>query len=167
VEKILKPELPQFIMGPSIEQLIDERDTYEAQRDHYRDHGSDLQAQLTACQNQLQGKFQTLQCNVDPSIFNGESLERLRQWRECLDFVIEEVEERVRLEDKEKEKERGVDGGEGQRERREEVGRVKGRGKGFETELPFSPSNLAGFLTKNHQLTQARTQYPEPRPKNS
>jgi hypothetical protein len=30
-------------MGPNIEQLTDERDTYEAQRDYYRDHCSDLQ----------------------------------------------------------------------------------------------------------------------------
>jgi hypothetical protein len=148
-------------MDPNIEQLIDERDIYEAQRDYYRDHCSKLQTQIAACQNQLQSKFQTSQCNPDPVIFDGESLERLREWRKCLDFVIEEMEEKVWLvvegkevdDEVEKDMEAGKEG--------------KGKGRAFETELPFSASNLAGFLTKNHQLTQGRTPYPEPRPKNA
>ncbi len=78
-------------------------------------------------------------------------MERLREWRRILEWVIEE-------ERKEEEKE-------GKREREKEEGKWKGKRQG--TELPFSPSNLTGFLTKNHQLTQGRTQYPKPRPKNN
>ncbi len=37
--------------------------------------------------------------------------------------------------------------------------------KGMEKELPFSPSHLTGFLTRNHRLTQGRTEYPKPRAK--
>ncbi|KAE9378928.1 hypothetical protein N431DRAFT_433940 [Stipitochalara longipes BDJ] len=153
-------------MDPNIEQLTDERDTYEAQRDHYRDHCSSLQSQLAACQNQLQGKFQTSQCNIDPSIFNDESLERLREWRQCLDFVIEEVEEKMKMEEKSEEVSAKWEEERGEEEKGEKK-QKKGKTRGFETELPFSPSNLADFLTKNHQLTQGRTQYPEPRPKNA
>jgi hypothetical protein len=154
-------------MDPNIEQLTDERDTYEAQRDHYRDLSASLQTQLTTCQNQLSSKFQTSQCNIDPEIFNGESLERLREWRKCLDFVIEEVEEKMGLEGmvvggKEGRKAEGE--GEG---KEDQVWKGEGGGRRFETELPFSPSNLTGFLTKNHKLTQGRTKYPEPRPKNT
>jgi hypothetical protein len=154
-------------MGPNIEQLTDERDTYEAQRDYYRDHCSDLQTQLTACQKLLDSKFQTAQCNIDPSIFNGESLVRLREWRECLDFAIGEVEEQQngKVVDGERESKGDEDGNEGTEEEGKK-GEGKRSGKAFETELPFSPSNLAGFLTRNHQLTQGRTQYLEARPKN-
>jgi len=150
-------------MDPNIEQLTDERDTYEAQRDHYREHCSDLQTQLSACQSQLQSKFQTSQCDIDPSIFCGESLERLREWRKCLEFVIEEKEEKVRVEEK---RERRIEDGDGE-EGKGKGKDGKGKGRGFETGLPFSPSDLTGFLTRNHQLTQGRTQYPEPRPKNT
>ena len=153
-------------MDPNIEQLIDERDTYEAQRDHYREHSLSLESQLAACQSQLQSKFQTSQCDIDPSIFHGESLERLREWRKCLIFVIEEAEEMVRIEEKRNGKEKDEEG-EGKGEEGKGMGKKGGKGRGFQTELPFSPSNLAGFLTKNHQLTQGRTEYPEPRPKNT
>ena len=62
------------------------------------------------------------------------------------------------IEEREKEDDEGKreDGGKAGDERRE---------KGLETGLPFSPSNLTGFLTRNHRLTQGRTQYPEPRAK--
>jgi uncharacterized protein with gpF-like domain len=148
-------------MDPNIEQLTDERDTHEAQRDHYRDLSASLQTHLTTCQNQLSSKFQTSKCNIDPEIFNGESLERLREWRKCLDFVIEEVEGKMREKGNEMcgENEEGRDDGD-DREGEGKKGKVK------ELELPFSPSNLTGFLTKNHKLTQGRTKYPEPRPKN-
>jgi hypothetical protein len=142
-------------MDPKIEQLTDERDTYEAQRDHYRNLSTSLQSQISLLQSQLSSKFQTSHCAIDPCIFGGESLERLREWRKCLDWLIEERLEKEGREDDEGKKE---DGGKAKEERR-------GRGKGIETELPFSPSNLTGFLTKNHQLTQGRTQYPEPRAK--
>jgi hypothetical protein len=162
-----KPGFHQPNMDPNIEQLTDERDTYEAQRDHYRDHCSDLQTQLTACQKQLESKFQTAQFNIDPSIFKGESLARLREWKECLDFAIGEVEEQQngKVVDGERESKGDGDGNEGTEE---EGKKVEGRRKrkAFETELPFSPSNLTWFLTRNHQLTQGRTQYPEARPKN-
>jgi hypothetical protein len=134
-----------------IEQLTDERDTYEAQRDHYLDLSTSLQYQLTYLNSQVSSKFQTSQCVVDRCIFDGESLERLREWRKCLDWLIEERER----EDDEGKREDGGKAGEKRRE----------KGKGMETELPFSPSNLTGFLTRNHQLTQGRTQYPEPRAK--
>jgi len=78
-------------------------------------------------------------------------LERLRGWRECLDGLIEE---RVKNEEEGKMEEGRI-----MREERRE------KGKGMEAELPFSPSNLTGFLTRNHQLTQGRTEYPEPRAK--
>lgn len=131
-----------------IEQLADERDTYEAQRDHYRDLSTTLQSQLSNMHSQVLPKFQTAHCAVDPCIFEGESLERLREWRTCLDWLIEERVETEGKQDLEK----------AEKERSE-------KGKGMETELPFSPSNLTGFLTRNHQLTQGRTQYPEPRAK--
>lgn len=72
-----------------------------------------------------------------------------------MDWVIEE---RVEKDQKEDDDGKREDGGKAEEERR-------GREKGMDTELPFSPSNLTGFLTENHQLTQGRTQYPEPRVK--
>ena len=78
-------------------------------------------------------------------------MERLREWRGCLDWLIEE---RVKNEEEGKMEEGRI-----MREERRE------KGKGMEAELPFSPSNLTGFLTRNHQLTQGRTEYPEPRAK--
>jgi hypothetical protein len=142
-------------MDPTIANLTDERDTYLAQRDHYLSHCTTLQSQLDAAESQLRSKFQTSQCKVDAEIFEGESLERLKEWRRVLEWVIEEEER----------KEEGKEGKEGKRESEGEEGKGKGRRHG--TELPFSSSNLTGFLTKNHQLTQGRTQYPEPRPKNN
>jgi hypothetical protein len=132
-------------------QRTDERDTNSAQRNHYLDLSSTLQSQLTHLHTQLSSKFQTAQCAIDPCIFEGESLERLRGWRECLDGLIEE---RVKNEEEGKMEEGRI-----MREERRE------KGKGMEAELPFSPSNLTGFLTRNHQLTQGRTEYPEPRAK--
>jgi hypothetical protein len=153
-------------MDPNIEQLTDERDVLEAQRDHYRDRCNELSNEINECKKLLQGKLQTSQCDIDPSIFSDESLERLREWQKCLSFCIEEEIERMNLEGKglsdgdEEEQSKGEKNLKGEMK----VNRSRGR---FETELPFSPSNLTGFLTKNHKLTQSRTQYPEPRPKNS
>ena len=128
----------------NISQRTDERNTNSVQRNHYLDLSTTLQSQLSS-------KLQTVQCAVDPCIFEGESLARLRAWRGCLDSLIEE---RVKNEEEWKMEEGRII----REERRE-------KGKGMETELPFSPSNLTGFLTKNHQLTQRRTEYPEPRAK--
>lgn len=80
-----------------------------------------------------------------------------------MEFVIEEKEEKVRVEEK---RERRIEDGDGE-EGKGKGKDGKGKGRGFETGLPFSPSDLTGFLTRNHQLTQGRTQYPEPRPKNT
>jgi hypothetical protein len=145
---------------PNIEQLTDERDVLEAQRDHYRDRCIELANELNECKKLLQEKFQTSQCNIDPSIFSNESLERLWEWQKCLDFCIEEEIQRMKLEEKV-----SADEGGDREASREGSSRNYGARRGFETELPFSPSNLTGFLTKNHKLTQGRTQYPEPRSK--
>jgi hypothetical protein len=135
----------------NISQRPDERNTNSAQGDHYLDLSSTLQSQLSHTHTQLSSKFQTAQCAIDPCIFEGESLAQLRGWRECLDWLIEE---RVKNEEEGKMEEGRI-----MREERRE------KGKGMEAELPFSPSNLTGFLTRNHQLTQGRTGYPEPRAK--
>jgi hypothetical protein len=135
----------------NISQRTAEYNTNSAQRNHDLDLSTTQQSQLIHLHSQLSSKFQTSHCAVDPCIFEGESLERLREWRRCLDWLIEE---RVKNEDEGKMEEGRII----REERRE-------KGKGLETELPFSPSNLTGFLTRNHKLTQGRTEYPEPRTK--
>lgn len=72
-----------------------------------------------------------------------------------MDFMIEEAEEKE-LEDE------GKNEGEGAKKKGEEQ---NGRRIKFQGELPFSPMNLTGFLTKNHRLTQGKTEYPEPKPR--
>jgi hypothetical protein len=97
----------------------------------------------------------------DSSLFDSENVERLWEWQKCLAFCIEErleKEERTtkssELEDLERE-------GEGELWVQEPG--LNRRGEGLKTVLPFSPGNLTGFLTKNHQLTQKYTEYPEPK----
>ncbi|PSS27653.1 hypothetical protein M430DRAFT_55135 [Amorphotheca resinae ATCC 22711] len=148
------------VPAKDIEQLTDERDVLEAQRDHYRDRCEELTTELNECKQQLQGKFQTSKCATDPSIFDNESLERLQEWQKCLNYCIEEKIERMKLEGKEISPE-----ADGEKQRIGDQSRCSSNKQRYEMELPFSPSNLSGFLTKNHKLTQGRTQYPEPRPK--
>lgn len=148
-----------------IEELTDERDVFEAQRDHYRDRCDELMNEIKETRQQLNDKFKISEYNTDPSIFNFESLERLQDWQKCLAYCIEEKQEKI--ETKKSEGESALaEGEELEEDRREELKSNHGR-QHYETELPFSPGNLAGFLTRNHQLTQAHTRYPEPRPKKS
>ncbi len=122
-----------------------------AQRDHFSTRCSELESQLQAAQAQLSAKF-TLKdlATNDTSIFESETLERLREWKKCLDFVIGEKEDAERRE---------IERGNGKREG--EGKKVKETG----AELPFSQLGLSGFLTSNHRLTQKHTEYPDPKPK--
>jgi hypothetical protein len=83
----------------------------------------------------LQGKLWTSQCEIDSSIFDGDSLERLLEWKSCIEEKIAKMEEK---ETKSRERmERG---------RKYEKSRVNGGGRYLETELPFSgPINLTRF----------------------
>jgi len=146
-------------MDPNIEQLTDERDVLEAQRDHYLEYCEELKTQVSERDKLLLGKLLTSLCEVDPSLFEGESLERLMKWKECVELCIKHEIKRLKVEGK-----KPLDGdreGEGKGEESE----VNDGGREFETKLPLGHSNLVGLLTKNHKLTQGRTQYPEPRPK--
>lgn len=146
-------------MDPNIEQLTDERDVLEAQRDHYRDLSEELKTQVSERDKLLLGKLLTSLCEVDPSLFEGESLERLLKWRACLELCIDQEIERLKVGGKKSQD------GDGEGESKGEESKVNGGRIGLETELPLGHSNLVGFLTENHKLTQGRTQYPEPRPK--
>lgn len=39
------------------------------------------------CRQQLNGKFQTSECSIGPSIFDNENLERLQEWQKCLNYT--------------------------------------------------------------------------------
>ncbi len=128
-----------------IDELTDDRDVLEAQRDHYRERCDELEAELRKARKQLNRRLKMEDLDTsDLTIFQGESLERMREWKRCIDFVIDE---------KEDAEEMGMTGG------------SKKIGKKPETVLPFSQVGLSGFLTKNHRLTQKYTEYPDMKPK--
>jgi hypothetical protein len=141
------------ILEAKLSEAEDDHEVLEAQRDHYRNRCDELILALSETQRQLASKLKMSEYAVDPSLFGGESLERLMEWQVCLACCVEE-----KLEG---EVEKGEATKEGEKE-----GKGKS-GKGLETILPFSPGNLAGFLTRNHQLTQKHTKYPEVQTKKS
>lgn len=130
-----------------VAQLQEEYDTVEAQRDHYRQRCEELEQELNEMRVRLTNKVKMSDLDVNnPSIFYGESLERLRGWQKCIAFCIEESEAEERMESLST--------------------CVSGKGAlGQETLLPFSPLGLSGNLTRNHRLTQKYTEYPEPKAK--
>jgi hypothetical protein len=131
-----------------IKQLAEERDVLEAQQDHYRDRCDDLTSEINEYKEKLKGKFRTSECSIDPSIFNNESQERLQEWQKCLNYCIEEKIDREKLEGKKIEPEAA-----GEKQSIRCQSRSNSGQQRHETELPFIPSNLAGFLTNNHKLT--------------
>jgi hypothetical protein len=145
-----------------ISELTDERNVLEAQRDHYSARCDELTTELGLAREQLNEKFKISDCSSnDSSLFDSESVERLREWQKCLAFCIEErleKEERTTKSSKLEDRER-----EGEGELKVQEPGLSRRGEGLKTVLPFSPGNLTGFLTKNHQLTQKYTEYPEPK----
>jgi len=145
-----------------ISEPTDERDVLEAQRDHYSARCDELTTELGLARQQLNEKFKISDCSPnDSSLFDSESVERLREWQKCLAFCIEErleKEERTTKSSKLQDRE-----GEGEGELRVQEPGLSRREEGLEAVLPFSPRNLTGFLTKNHQLTQKYTEYPEPK----
>jgi len=151
----------------SHEKLLEERDVLEAQRDHYRERCDELEKEIKECKQQLSSKFKTTNCSIDSSIFEDECLERLVEWKKCLNFCIEEKIESMKLKGKLSQEVSGEKQSAGENGGIAiEVG-VKGKKGGYGAELPFSPNNLTGFLTRNHRLTQGRTEYPEPKSKSN
>jgi hypothetical protein len=128
-----------------IDELIDERGVLEAQRDHYRERCDELEAELRRAREQLNRGLKMKDLDTsDPTVFQGESLQRMREWKRCVEFVIDEKEDA------------------------EELGKTGAStkiGTKPETVLPFSQVGLSGFLTKNHRLTQKYTEYPDMKPK--
>jgi len=142
-----------------ISELTDERNVLEAQRDHYSARCDELTTELGLARQQLNEKFKMSDCSTnDSSLFDSESVERLQEWQKYLAFCIEERLEKEELTTTSKLEDRE---GEGEGELRVQELGLSRRGEGLKTVLPFSPGNLTGFLTKNHQLTQKYTEYPE------
>lgn len=102
----------------------------------------------------------------DPSVFENESLQRLKEWKRNIEYCIDQAEDR-------EEEARLLKKKMGEDEREKTLGQKKTGGmeqqkKRTETDesmLPFSHLGLSGYLNRNHRLTQKYTDYPEPRPK--
>jgi hypothetical protein len=101
----------------------------------------------------------------DPSVFEEESLERLKEWKCNIEYCIDQAEDReeeARLINRKKNNEQDMAFG------RNAIGKVEQQKKKTvidESVLPFSQLGLSGYLNRNHRLTQKYTEYPEPRPK--
>lgn len=158
------------ICSAKLAAITDECNTLTAQRDHYRARCDELAKELESAQKQLNSSVNLSQFSTNnTSLFDTESIQRLQEWQECIKFCIEEREGRLegtnpkgsRLEDT------SIKGREGEKdEEKDRKGdNLRSRGKNMGAVLPFSQVNLAGFLTKNHRLTQRYTEYPEPKQK--
>jgi len=127
-------------------ELEEECETLKAQRDHYRERCEELEKELTEMERKLAAKFKMTDLNTDnTAIFDGESLTRLKEWQNCVEFCIGELEE-----------------SEAAKGSKKQGGNVNKSVENPEAILPFSQLGLSGYLTNNHKLTQKYTEYPEP-----
>jgi len=102
----------------------------------------------------------------NPSVFEKESLLRLKEWKRNIEYCIDQAEDR--------EEEARLLSKKTSNDEREEtfsqrkIGELEEqskRSKVDESVLPFSQLGLSGYLNRNHRLTQKYTEYPKPRSK--
>lgn len=132
----------------------------EARSSHFSNYCTELRQENEVLCTQVTTQFNTCNRLVHPLLFKGEPLDRLKEWMECLKVCIEEKEEEERGRSRKRAERRGGGGEEGACGERvcgecaetEMEMRLPGGGKG---------TGLSGFLTRNHQLTQKYTKYPE------